>query len=352
LFSSPAAVCSLVRLVFNLLPSELVIMATSLNIDRLHAANHGELSSQQQSAGFVSDPFLTPVTHNTHPVSPDPSPSTDPALFDPSTSHPNNHYHPEKKLGKKKKAKKLGVGGGKDSTHSHPHTNNPVNTHNQSFTEHEKNAEERLRKEQEKREKQQEEEEEEEEEEEGEEGEAEGDETIDKTETIKPPNADKEYVNKSNISSDKSPSLLQKASEAATSVVSSATGVVNAALSKVGLHKEKSTTEEQDTTSTKERMDQQEDESSGSSSSTTSAKPSRKKSSSADKEKLSPNQKQQNSEEQPRKSSLGGMMSSATGMLKGVLGKVGIGGAKNQNSDDQNKEEPTKTEGTTEKEVE
>jgi hypothetical protein len=57
-------------------------------------------------------------------------------MFDKSTRHPNTHYHPEAKLSKKKRAKKLGIG----SIASRPHTQYAGG---RPFTQHEKDHHER-----------------------------------------------------------------------------------------------------------------------------------------------------------------------------------------------------------------
>ena len=90
-------------------------MAANLSAtrDHLHTSDKGELVDPQQTAGFTVDPFLTPISTSSlpHPMHPDPTPSSDPELFDASTRHPNSHYDPAKKLSKKKRNKKLGLGG-------------------------------------------------------------------------------------------------------------------------------------------------------------------------------------------------------------------------------------------------
>ena len=106
--------------------------------DHLNVADKGDLTNAQQAAGFVSDPLLTPITSSSmpHPISPDPTPSSDPSHFDASTRHPNTDYHPTVKLSKKKRAQKLGVG----SVPPHPHG---VHAGGRPFGEHDKAAHER-----------------------------------------------------------------------------------------------------------------------------------------------------------------------------------------------------------------
>ena len=113
---------------------------TSATRDHLNPADKGDLTTPAQSAGFTSDPLLTPITSSSmpHPIHPDPTPSDDPTLFDPSTHHLNSHYNPHGKLSKKKRAKKFGIG-------SLPHTTHPNAVHagGRSFAEHDKEAHER-----------------------------------------------------------------------------------------------------------------------------------------------------------------------------------------------------------------
>jgi len=123
-------------------------MATQLNQDRIHTADRGTLSDPKQSAGFISDPMLRPVSSSSapHPILPDPSPSDNPEHFDPSTRHPNTDYHPDKKLSKKKRAKKLGVVSAADHAN---HQHHPVPSSyigNDTFSSHEKQALERQHK--------------------------------------------------------------------------------------------------------------------------------------------------------------------------------------------------------------
>jgi hypothetical protein len=142
--------------------------------DYVHESDKGGLIDPVQSAGFVSDPVLSPIKASSQSHSGLASASTeDPSAFDASTHHPNTHYHPEKKLKKKKRAKKLGVG-----ADSHVTQLSGVNVGGRSFAEHEKEAHERA----ERRDAElahRAHEEEEGEEEEGEEGEEEGDEEED-----------------------------------------------------------------------------------------------------------------------------------------------------------------------------
>jgi len=120
-------------------------MATQLNQDRIHTADRGSLSDPKQSAGFISDPMLTPYSSSSapHPILPDPSPSDNPEHFDPSTRHPNTDYHPDKKLSKKKRAKKLGVVSAADHVNHHA----PASyVGHDTFSSHEKQALERQHK--------------------------------------------------------------------------------------------------------------------------------------------------------------------------------------------------------------
>jgi len=77
----------------------------------MNGANKGDLIDPANKS-FDSDPMLPHIKTSQlpHKILPDPSPSTDPELFDQSTSHPNNNYHHEKQLSKKKRAKKFGTG--------------------------------------------------------------------------------------------------------------------------------------------------------------------------------------------------------------------------------------------------
>jgi len=79
--------------------------------DYMTASSKGDLVDPANKT-FESDPMLLPIKTSQlpHKILPDPSPSTDPELFDKSTSHPNTHYHHEKQLSKKKRAKKYGTG--------------------------------------------------------------------------------------------------------------------------------------------------------------------------------------------------------------------------------------------------
>ena len=149
--------------------------------DYLPHRDTGDLTSPAQSASFTTDPMLSPITTSAlpKPVLPDPTPSDNPELFDKvrsarrrrvysalwqphvsadlldahshlcrcyaaapcavhqSTSHPNTHYHPEAKLSKKKRAKKLGLGY-VAQPHGGAHSSGA-----RSFNEHEKAAHER-----------------------------------------------------------------------------------------------------------------------------------------------------------------------------------------------------------------
>ena len=116
-------------------------MAANLSAtrDHLNAADKGDLMNPQQSAGFIVDPALSPVHASLHtqPMHPDPTPSSDPELFDPSTRHLNDHYHPEAKLSKKKRAKKFGLGATPlPASHG-------VHVGGDSFARHDKEAHER-----------------------------------------------------------------------------------------------------------------------------------------------------------------------------------------------------------------
>lgn len=64
------------------------------------------------NSGIQSDPMLPNIRTSLHTtyIKPDPTPSTDPELFDKSTGHQNTHYDHSKQLSKKKKAKLYGTG--------------------------------------------------------------------------------------------------------------------------------------------------------------------------------------------------------------------------------------------------
>lgn len=112
--------------------------------DYNHGHDKGDLINPAQSASFTTDPLLTPIrtSQMPHPIMPDPTPSENPELFDKSTSHPNTHYHPEAKLSKKKRAKKLGTGY-VAKPHGGAHGTGGVHAGGRTFSEHEKEAHER-----------------------------------------------------------------------------------------------------------------------------------------------------------------------------------------------------------------
>ena len=112
--------------------------------DHINGQDKGDLINPAQAASFTSDPLLAPVTTSAlpKPMLPDPTPSDNPELFDKSTAHLNTHYHPEVKLSKKKRAKKLGVGY-VPKQHGGPHGASGVHAGGRTFSEHEKAAHER-----------------------------------------------------------------------------------------------------------------------------------------------------------------------------------------------------------------
>jgi len=117
---------------------------TAATRDYIPGHDKGELTNPAQSASFTTDPLLTPITTSAlpKPMLPDPTPSDNPELFDQSTSHPNTHYHPEKKLSKKRRAKKLGLGY-VAMPHGGAHGVAGVHAGGRTFSEHEKEAHER-----------------------------------------------------------------------------------------------------------------------------------------------------------------------------------------------------------------
>ena len=112
--------------------------------DYISGRDRGDLTNPAQSASFTSDPLLEPVTTSAmpKPMLPDPTPSDNPELFDKSTLHPNTHYHPDVKLSKKKRAKRLGVGY-VVNPHGGAHGAAGVNAGGRTFSEHDKAAHER-----------------------------------------------------------------------------------------------------------------------------------------------------------------------------------------------------------------
>lgn len=75
----------------------------------INALSHGELMNPHMAVD--SDPMLPVIRTSLHTteLKPDPTPSTDPELFDKSTGHPNTHYDHSKTLSKKKRAKMYGT---------------------------------------------------------------------------------------------------------------------------------------------------------------------------------------------------------------------------------------------------
>ena len=119
---------------------------TSIAATRDYVSGHdkGDLVNPAQSASFTTDPLLEPITTSAlpRPMLPDPTPSDNPEHFDKSTSHPNTHYHPEQKLSKKRRAKKLGLGY-VAQPHGGAHGTGGVHTGGRTFSEHDKEAHER-----------------------------------------------------------------------------------------------------------------------------------------------------------------------------------------------------------------